>query len=585
MPRPPRAVGLWRQIDLRPLLIAVIGWSFFVAATDRIPAQTPLHEEIDRAITERLTVAPAPIASDAQFVRRVYLDLVGVIPTSDKARRFLEDPDENKREHLIDRLLESPLYARHMQAVFDVMWMERRGGGRVPAAEWQEYLRRSFSENKPFDELALEILGADGVDVQLRPAARFYLDREGETNLLTRDVARLFFGMDFQCAQCHDHPLVDDYEQRDYYGLYAFLNRSFIFHDKKQKRDYLAEKAEGDVTYKSVFDPETTNQTRPHLPGTEEIEEPQFEEGQAYVVAPADDVRPVPKFSRRAKLAEMATSGQDSNFNRNIVNRLWALLMGRGLVHPVGLHHSENPPSHPELLERLAAAFVTDGSDIKAFLRQLALSETYQRSGELPEGVTPEQLPPESFGAALLKPLSPEQLAWSVMQATGTRRQRDATAREKLRTDDPRFFEILEADAKRRAIKETMIEQTVFDQLKGSVGGFVSLFGALPGEPESDYTYTVQQALFMANGQPVQSWLEPQGSGPSGNLVARLQALEDTAALAEELYLSVLSRRPAPDEEVDIGSYLETRGEAERTAVLKELVWALLASTEFRFNH
>ena len=130
-----------------------------------------------------------------------------------------------------------------------------------------------------------------------------------------------------------------------------------------------------------------------------------------------------------------------------------------------------------------------------------------------------------------------------------------------------------------------MVELTVYEQLKGGVGGFVSLFGGLPGEPETGDSYTVQQALFLANGGAVQGWLEPKGSADDGNLVARLQAFDDFGAIAEELFLSVLSRRPLDDEVSDVQNYLEQRGAEQRGEALKELVWALLASTEFRFNH
>src|SRR5207244_2840026 len=115
----------------------------------------------------------------------------------------------------------------------------------IPSRDWQEYLRRSFAENKPWDQLAREILAADTADPKLRPAAHFYLEREGELTLVTRDVARIFLGMNLQCAQCHDHPIVSDYVQEHYYGLYAFLNRSYVFTDKKHGNQVVfAEKAD-----------------------------------------------------------------------------------------------------------------------------------------------------------------------------------------------------------------------------------------------------------------------------------------------------------------------------------------------------
>ncbi len=187
-------------------------------------------------------------------------------------------------------------------------------------------------------------------------------------------MGRLFFGMDLQCAQCHDHPLIADYYEADYYGIYAFLNRSFVFTDAKAKKSYFAEKAEGEVAFKSVFDASVdVKDFRPRLPRDKPVAEPEFGKNDAYFVKPAKNVRPVPKFSRRAQLAKLAAEGANRNFRLNIVNRLWALMMGRGLVDPVGLHYEDNPPSHPKLLDTLAEEFAATGFDVKDMLRELAL--------------------------------------------------------------------------------------------------------------------------------------------------------------------------------------------------------------------
>ncbi|HVU87764.1 MAG TPA: DUF1553 domain-containing protein, partial [Pirellulales bacterium] len=283
---------------------------------------------------------------------------------------------------LIDRLLASPEYARHMAGVFDVALMERRPEKNVPIAEWQKYLYESFAANKPYDKIVQEILSADGVDPAARAPARFYLDREGEANLLTRDIGRIFFGMDLQCAQCHDHPLIADYYQADYQGLYAFFNRSLLFTDK-DKKVFFAEKADGDVSYVSVFDATRKGVALPQLPGGEAVPEPAFNKGEEYVVAPADNVRPVPKYSRRAQLAQQLSAKPNAYFDRAIANRLWALLMGRGLVDPVDLHHDGNPPSNPAVLTLVADSFRAMKYDVRAMLAELARTRTYARSMDL----------------------------------------------------------------------------------------------------------------------------------------------------------------------------------------------------------
>ena len=220
--------------------------------------------------------------------------------------------------------------------------------------------------------------------------ARFYLDRLADPNLLTRDVGRLFLGRDLQCAQCHDHPLIDDYKQAHYYGIFAFLNRTALFEDET-KTSVLTEKAEGDVTFTSVFKKKVTHKTGPRILDGRVAVEPSVPKGAEYLVPPdkQNKVRPIPRHSRRADLARLLTSNDVPEFSRNIVNRLWALLMGRGLVHPVDLHHAANPPADAELLDLLAREFVAMRYDMKTFLRELALTRVYQRSSEPPPGTSP----------------------------------------------------------------------------------------------------------------------------------------------------------------------------------------------------
>jgi hypothetical protein len=359
------------------------------SAQEPTPAHQPLHQRVDQLVEATPWGPLAPLAGDAEFLRRACLDLTGSIPSSAEARAFLDDPTPNKRELLIDRLLASPRFPIHMATVFDVMLMERRPDKHVPNADWQKYLQAAFEQNKPYDQLVREILSADGTDPAQRPAAKFFLDRDAEPHSSTRDLGRMFFGMDLQCAQCHDHPLVDHYLQSDYYGLFAFVNRTQVFTDAAQKKSFLAETSDGDASYKSVFTGDAAN-TRPQLPGSGEIDEPRFRQGEDYITAPAPNVRAVPKYSRRAKLAELATNGTNRQFNVNIANRLWALAMGRGLVHPVDLHHPANPPSHPDVLELVTNEFVAQKFNMRWLLRELLLTKTYQRSIDPPADPAPQ---------------------------------------------------------------------------------------------------------------------------------------------------------------------------------------------------
>jgi hypothetical protein len=164
-------------------------------------ADEPLRERIDRAIESKVGGHVAGPADDGEFVRRVYLDLHGMTPSSAEARAFLDDPDSDKRERLIDRLLDRPEFARHLANVLDLWLMERRASPSGLDAAWRDYLLRSARENTPFDRLVREVLAADGLDSATRPAARFLLDREAEPHQITRDVGRVLLGRDMQCAQ------------------------------------------------------------------------------------------------------------------------------------------------------------------------------------------------------------------------------------------------------------------------------------------------------------------------------------------------------------------------------------------------
>lgn len=542
---------------MQPSLSRCSWFAFLVLASPAFsPAQTPLHQRIDQLIPAKpdFSKSIAAPASDAEFLRRIALDLTGVIPSAAEARAFLADTAPDRRQKLIDRLLQGDGYVRHMQTTFDVLLMDRRPDKHVKRPEWLEFLRGSFADNKPYDQFVAEMLSADGSDPKKRAPARFFLDRDGEANQITKDVSRLFLGMNLQCCQCHDHPLIDAYKQDHYYGILAFLNRSFVYADKGAKISIYAEKGEGDVTFQSVFVKVTKN-TGPRLPDGPALTEPKFDKGQEYVVPYKPGEKPQPKHSRRAQLAKELTGPGNQRFARAAANRFWSFYLGRGIINPVDLDHEGNPPSHPELLQVLAADFAARKFDIKGFTREIVLSQTYQRSSEAPKEI--KEIDPAAFAVAPLRPLTPEQFAWSLMQATGM------------------------IDAQRKA-EPKATEQAIFAKLAGNVQTFVNLFGSPSGEPfdPTAFETTLDQTLFLNNGNLLRDWLAPR----PGNLTGRLAELKEPAAIADELYLSVLTRMPSADERKEVADFLTQRG-ADRPAALQDLAWALLASAEFRFNH
>lgn len=509
-----------------------------LAAQAVADARDPLPPRIDKLIAAGhpdFAKLVAPAADDAEFVRRVYLDLTGTLPAVAEVRSFLDDRGADKRTKLINRLLASDGYVRRMVWFLDVTLMERRTDTKVPRPAWEDYLRSAVAANRPYDLLVREMLSADGVDAKTRPAAKFFLDRDLEPNLVTRDLSRVFLGRNLTCAQCHDHPSVDDYKQEEYYGVQAFVGRSFLFPNAQAPTAVIAEKADGDVTFVSVFDKnKKTHTITPKMRGGSSQPEPKFEKGKEYTVAPAANVRPVPAFSRRALLAGALTSPENKQFARTAANRVWAMMMGRGLVHPLDWDQPNNPPSHPELLDLLAEELVKHNHDLKWLVRQIALTEAYQRSSELTPALAKlEEIPPDRYLVANLKPLSPEQLAFAIAAAGG---QPNGT---------------------------------------GAIDTFRRTFGTRPGESPDSFSANLDQTLFLKYGATVRGLLAGR--------VAALAKLTDADAIAEEAFLSVLSRRPTAGEQADVAAMLKTA--RDRNAVLAELTWALVASAEFRFNH
>ncbi len=542
-------VGPWSDFMRSSLALLVL-----LIAGSVVLAVEPLHVRIDTLVAAGMKdfdKVAAPVASDAEFLRRATLDLTGRIPSATEARTFLDDKAADKRTKVIDRLLASPKYARRMQEYWDVVLMDRRRDVRVPRAAWEDYLRTSFAENKPFDQLVREMLSADGSDPKTRPASKFLLDRTLDPTMVTRDISRLFLGMNLQCAQCHDHPLVEAYKQEHFYGIQAFFTRAFLFPDNTVATAVIAEKGEGDTTFTSVFDKsKAIKNTAPRMPGLKPLSDPKLEKGKEYKVPPAKGVKPIPNHSRFSQLAAAITDKDNVAFRRTAANRLWAMMLGRGIVHPMEFDHPENPPSHPALLNLLGEELVAHKFDVKWLVREIALSKTYQRSSELSPGL--EAISPSKFAVAQLKPLSPEQFGYAIMQAT---------------------------DAEPVALAKGQTEVAMQARLAGNLVPFRSMFGTRPGEPEDGYAATLDQTLFLKHGNLIRTLIAQR----AGNLLDRATKIAGNAAIADELFLSVYTRPASAEEKIDVADAL--KGQSNRPAALAEIIWAMLASAEFRFNH
>lgn len=506
-------------------LLVLSFWTQFVAYGNE-----PLHCRIDTLIEAAgAGQKTAELASNTEFLRRVSLDLAGEIPSAGEVRAFLADSDPDKRARVIDRLLASPSHVRRMTELFHVVLMERRG----ESPDWERFLRSSFEANRPWDEMVRRMLHPDPEDEATRGSAFFLtkrLENYGQNPVdypgLTRDVSRLFLGQDLQCAQCHNHLFVEDYKQKDFQGLFVVFQNLSVRGDVKfpaVKEKPVAKKLE----FVSVFDP-TPMSTGPRIPGGTEFD-PAAEGGE-------------PKPSSLRLFAEQLPTASNPLFVRNSVNRIWFLMMGRGLVHPLDLHHGRNPPSHPELLDLLAAEFVAHQFDIRWLLRELALTRTYQRAGLLSNG---DPLPPEDrFLVAIEKRLSAEQILWSMLRGTSV------------------------ADLDRKAEEVASLRKKFVDQ-----------FANQAREPEDEVAFSVKGTLFLMN-DPLLSRLLTEGDQA---LVTRALRLPATGEIVEELTLSLLSRPATTEEKTVLAEWIEKA--SDRKTAVTNLAWAMLTSMEFSVNH
>lgn len=366
-------------------VLLVLGLSTWV---EMMAGEPELSDRIDAVLASRYLGPEVPLANDYEFQRRIYLDLLGRGPKVSETQVFLAQTASSQlgsavaRDQLIDDLLSRDEFTRYYAKVLEVMFTERREA--ISPLLFRAVIRQWLEQKRPLNELCTEILASDGTGDQLSAAASFIINRNADPNLVTRDIGRIFFGRDVQCAQCHDHPLIDDYEQSEYFGILSFVNRTYLFKDEKRGGALLlGEKGEGALEFASVFRPQDGKSTAlAVLPSDMAMDtEPDFLDNlDAYVVAPDKDKRAVPRYSRRQQLAVLATHRENESFNRNLANRLWANMMGQGLVNPVDMHHLANPPISAELLRLLADALVVGNYDLREFLRQIARSDTYQRS-------------------------------------------------------------------------------------------------------------------------------------------------------------------------------------------------------------
>ena len=520
-------------------------------------AGPPLREVIDnevRAAWQREKLTPAVPASDAEFLRRVSLDIVGVIPTHEETVAFLSDSSLDKRRQLVDRLLDDPRYARHMAELWDVLLFTRNPPGSEADKRdgLQNWLRQRFAENAPYDKLVRELLKAEGNSIEQGPPLYFVQYRQRPEDM-TEAVTQTFLGVQLQCARCHNHPF-EPWTQQDFYGMAAFLARLQIVSAGKvenQNKLMVAEKSTGDILFTgSVKDDKPGKKGDPVAPKFligDPLVEPPLPEGFKEVAKFEENKPPpAPVFSRKDQLGEWITRADNPYFARATANRLWSQFLGRGLVHPVDNLSDANKPSHPELLDTLARELVEHQFDLKWLIRELCNSQTYQLSS-----IGPEADPlPRWFQQARVRPLSAEELIDSWRVATG-------------------FETSLKPDAKKKDGRFSPID-----------GGYMIRFFGQPNTGTGDFQGGLHEHLFLSNG-PVSQLIVTSSDSLYDSLV------KSTAPWPERLdrlYHSLLNRSPTDEERQKLSEFFSA-DEKMNPERLRDAIWALMTCSEFRFNH
>ena len=500
-----------------------------------------LATEIDGLIRRRLAaenVTAAPVADDAEFLRRVFLDLGGRIPPSTRVRRFLADRDPDKRRKVVDELLDSSLYVVHFSNVWRKALLPETQADpqtRVLVPAFEAWLRQKLTDDTSYSEMVREIvtvpLAASRNPREIpgqadRPSPlAFYQAKQIKPENLAASTARTFLGIRIECAQCHDHPF-DNWKQNDFWSFAAF----FAGMERQGRGGFLA-------AIREVAD-----RRKLKIPGTETSVGPVFLDGS----------RPLPTQTRGARqlLADWMITVENSYFAKAAVNRLWSQMFGIGLVDPPDDFTADNPPSHPKLLDLLASEFASHNFDVRHILRSIVASDAYQRTSRQTD---PSQQKPRLFSRMAVKGLSPEQIFDSLAQATG-------------------YVPV--------AVDRTSTGPGALDSVRSE---FVDLFGGDSSRPTQQRT-TILQALALMNGGLVS---EATSLDRSRTLTAVVEfpAL-GTGDRVEALFLAALGRRPGAKRLAALVAYVDAGGVTkDPAAALADVFWALLNSSEFLLNH
>jgi hypothetical protein len=489
----------------------------------------PDDNRIDSLVARKLrklNIQPSEPADDAEYLRRVYLGVIGTLPTPEESRQFLRDPRSDRRARLVDRLLSRPEFNDYWALQWaDLLRVDREALGHKRAYAYYRWIRESIAQHKPLDQFARELVSAEGPLDAVGPAS-FYkvVSRPGD---VASTLGQVFMGVRIACAECHHHPF-DRWGQNDYYGMAAFFAPVGL-RPSPRGEELLA-----------VGDPATRN------PRTGQVVPAHAFDASAVAAASPSE--------RRQALATWLTAPENPWFARNLANRVWAHLMGRGLVEPVDDVRSTNPPSNPELLDELARTLVASKFDLRALIRAITLTRVYSLSSR-PNFTNDRD--EQNYSRASFKRIEAEVLLDMVCQSTGVGEK----------------FPGVPAGSRAIQLWDSKVPHD-----------FLKLFGrpvrATACECERNVEPSVGQVLHLLNGPEIQAKLAHE----NGNVARMVRTIADDPELVDELYLTFYSRFPTSAERTVATEHLRHEPGRRRQAA-EDLAWTLMNSLEFLFNH
>ncbi len=504
------------------------------APIEKLP---PVRNFVDEAVFAKLRqlgMPPSAICDDQTFLRRVTVDICGRIPTYEEAVRFQADTSANKRQLWIETLLDSTDYADNFANKWSAILRNKRKNDDYKRGTFafHSWIRDAMHENLPYDEFVRAIVAASG-EVGQHPPVAWYREVD-EINEQVEDTAQLFLGMRIQCARCHHHPF-EKWSRRDYYSFSAFFSR---------------------VGRKQGVDPGETEII--HKRGTPSANNPKDNQPLKPAGLGGDPMDVRPEFDPRHMLVDWMSHPENPYFSRVLVNRYWKHFFDRGLVDPEDDMRATNPACNPQLLEELANSFVESRFDLKQLVRTICNSSVYQLSSEPNENNISDN---QAFSRYYPRRLKAETLLDAVDQVTGAVTTFDGVP------------------AGTRAIQ---LPDSGFDNY------FLKVFGrpesASACECERSTDANLAQSLHLINSSDIHGKI----SADVGRAAALASEKRDKAAKIRDLYLTALARDPTPEEAKSLMDYLEKKAAAGEEAVrpaYEDIVWTLINTKEFLFNH